>query len=53
MSNPSPESQEFKQLIDAGRYANLNDLSFFQADFEKSEGYRQFCSQLMHFTKLF
>jgi hypothetical protein len=49
----SQEAEEFKQLIDAGRYAALNDLKFFQVYFEKSPGYHQFCKQVIHSSTIF
>ena len=41
------KDDSFTDLIKSGQYMELPDLSIFQEQVQSSEGYRQFCSQIM------
>jgi predicted Fe-Mo cluster-binding NifX family protein len=43
----------FTGLIDAGQYTELPDLSIFQESIQNSEGYRQYCSQILRRSGMF
>ena len=43
----------FTGLIEAGQYTELPDLSIFQKQVQSSEGYHQFCSQMLSQSNMF
>jgi len=50
---PDIADHSFTGLIEAGLYTELPDLGIFQKQVESSEGYHQFCSQMLHQSNMF